>query len=102
MVFNLKLAIINVFDHVLLRESISTELSKNNFNLTREECAAKAKKLASKGFKAVFFCDPKRFSGLWDSLYMHMLKSKNSYLTTITRAYDMMNKYESIYRGSTA
>lgn len=55
MVFNLKLAIINVFDHVLLRESISTELSKNNFNLTREECAAKAKKLASKGFKAVFF-----------------------------------------------
>ena len=97
---NLELSRVNIIEHVVLKEIFLNRLLTTKPSLSKEK--RKSKDLAIDHFKATTFLlatDPNRFSGLWEKLRLDMLKGKDNYPSSISRAYGMVNQYETAHKN---
>lgn len=101
---SLKQAEINSVDHDHLATIEKKALLDEDNTLTAHEATKQGKSIASEALTAMVFLNSAKgnvFGPLLKELQNDMMKGNDNYPSTVTRAYDLLNRYETVNRQST-
>ena len=98
---SLKQADINAKKHDHLAKIEIKVLLEENDGLSEYEATKQGQNIASEALTAIVFLNSAKgnvFSPLLKELQNDMMKGNNNYLSSVTRAYDLLNRYETVNR----